>query len=196
MDIIGVPNVMGEVELLASLVEFFKLVGLTKDDVCLSSSPPFLFFSPSLVLISIYFSKVGIRISNRKLLQTLLEIMGITGDQFTSTCIVIDKFDKLPKAEIYEELSKLTIAPANIERLMTFLAERDFEKIGEMVGRESKGVQELVELFGICKSYGFGEWIEFDPKVVRYTERWIGKEKSVISYFNFINTGDWRIIQG
>jgi histidyl-tRNA synthetase len=34
MDIIGVPNVMGEVELLATIVEFCKLVGLTKDDVC------------------------------------------------------------------------------------------------------------------------------------------------------------------
>eukprot|EP00026_Physarum_polycephalum_P008266 Phypoly_transcript_08347.p1 GENE.Phypoly_transcript_08347~~Phypoly_transcript_08347.p1 ORF type:complete len:509 (+),score=90.65 Phypoly_transcript_08347:76-1527(+) len=142
MDIIGVPNVLGEVELLATIVEFCKLVGLTKDDV-------------------------GIRISNRKLLQTLLERMGVTGDQFTSACVAIDKFDKLPKSEFYAELSKLGIAGAQIERLFTFLDAKDLDSIAEMVGREDKGVQELVELFGVCKSYGFGEWIEFDPKIVR-----------------------------
>ena len=94
--------------------------------------------------------------------------MGVTGDQFTSTCIVIDKFDKLPKSEIYEELRKLAIAPTQIERLLTFLEARDFDTIGEMVGRESKGVQELVELFKMCESYGLGQWIQFDPKIVRY----------------------------
>jgi histidyl-tRNA synthetase len=94
--------------------------------------------------------------------------MGVTGDQFTSTCVVIDKFDKLPKSECYEELTKLGIAAPQIERLFTFLAAKDLDSIAEMVRREDKGVQELVELLGMCKSYGFGDWIEFDPKIVRY----------------------------
>lgn len=94
--------------------------------------------------------------------------MGITGEKFTKACIVIDKFDKLPKSEIFDELRKLDVAQEHIERLMAFLGTREFEKVGEMVGKESGGVKEIEELVRMCESYGFGEWVEFDPKIVRY----------------------------
>ena len=76
MDIFGIKGVEAEAELLSSLVSFFTKVGLSSKDV-------------------------GIRISNRKLLQSLLSDAGVQNNQFPQVCVIVDKLNKdLPSLDL------------------------------------------------------------------------------------------------
>ena len=79
VDIWGMRGVEADAELLSVLVHFFRAVGLKSDDLV-------------------------IRISNRKILEEVLGALGITGEVFSKTCIVIDKMDKLSSEVIDKQL--------------------------------------------------------------------------------------------
>ena len=72
VDIWGSDALGADVELLSVLVNFFEGVGLTADDLV-------------------------IKISSRKVLEEVLGSLGISGEAFAATCIVVDKTDKLPE---------------------------------------------------------------------------------------------------
>ncbi|XP_040372791.1 histidine--tRNA ligase, chloroplastic/mitochondrial isoform X4 [Rosa chinensis] len=70
MDIIGVPEVMAEAELISAIVTFFKRLGITASDV-------------------------GFKVSSRKVLQEVLRRYSIPEALFGKVCIIIDKgFDR------------------------------------------------------------------------------------------------------
>ena len=68
MDVVGVEGVEAEAELLAAIVTFFQRVGLSAADV-------------------------GIKVSNRKVLQAVLERCGVAADQLAAVCVVVDKIE-------------------------------------------------------------------------------------------------------
>lgn len=75
MDIVGVPHVNAEVELLAAACDFFKRIGICAD-------------------------AVGIKVNSRAVLETLLAKYGIKKvaggeDTFAKVCVIIDKLDKI-----------------------------------------------------------------------------------------------------
>lgn len=94
--------------------------------------------------------------------------IGVEGEKFLAVCIVVDKFDKLPKEEMQAELLKMEISREDITRIMTFMETRDLEKAVELVGADSEGLKEIRELFALCEAYGFKDWVQFDPKIVRH----------------------------
>merc|ERR1719171_2467223 len=75
LDVWGVSGLTAEVELLSAAVSFMKSVGLTS-------------------------SNVGIKLSTRSVLSELLTSLGVPDDKFASTCVLIDKLDKLPEDEV------------------------------------------------------------------------------------------------
>lgn len=66
MDIIGVPDVTAEAELISSIVAFFKRIGITPADV-------------------------GFKVSSRKVLQEVLRYYSVPENLFGRVCIIIDK---------------------------------------------------------------------------------------------------------
>ncbi len=106
--------------------------------------------------------------SNRKLLQHVFEKFQLYGDSFTSACILIDKLDKLEKSKIYAELQILGISIEQIGQLIQFLDSKTILEAGEKLGKDNAGVVELEEFFNLCNAYGIGDWVTFDPKIVRY----------------------------
>lgn len=75
MDIVGVPEITAEAELLSAIVMFLENVGLTSQDVT-------------------------IKVSSRKVLQAILEQYNVPIDKFSSVCIVVDKLDKMPREKV------------------------------------------------------------------------------------------------
>jgi len=75
MDIVGVPEISAEAELLSAIVAFLERVGLGAADV-------------------------RIRVSSRKVLQAVLARYGVPAENFGAVCIVVDKLDKLPKEKV------------------------------------------------------------------------------------------------
>lgn len=142
MDIIGVPGVEAEAELLSAIVTFFTKLNITSDDV-------------------------GIKVSNRKVLQAVLEKYDIQPDSFAAVCVIVDKLDKLPREEIESELDKAGVPSVAIEGILQALTLQSFDDLEALIGAESGAVAELKQLFALAEGYGIQDWLRFDASVVR-----------------------------
>jgi len=74
MDVWGVSGVEAEAELLSAMVDFFQRVGLSAADV-------------------------GIKVNSRLVISEVLTELGIPEDKFASTCVLVDKLDKVSNQE-------------------------------------------------------------------------------------------------
>ena len=142
VDIWGTNEISADAELISILVTFFKRVGLTEEDLV-------------------------IRMSSRKVLEEVLGSLGITGDTFTQTCIIVDKMDKLPADTVSQQLADLGLEPNAIGTIQSTLGIKDMESLREVLGEDSEAVSALTNLFSALDSYGISEWVEFDASIVR-----------------------------
>ena len=142
VDIWGADGVEADAELISVLVHFFRSVGLSSEDL-------------------------AIRISSRKVLEEVLGSLGISGDGFSKTCIVIDKMDKLPADVIESQLSELGLDQGAISTIQSVLSITDLEELESSLGGESEAVSELKSIFSLSESYGISDWMELDASVVR-----------------------------
>ncbi|KAL6764397.1 hypothetical protein V8C86DRAFT_2475392 [Haematococcus lacustris] len=142
MDIVGVAGVEAEAELLAAITLFFSRIGLSSQDV-------------------------GIKVSNRKVLQAVLSQYNVPQELFAPVCIVVDKIEKLPREQIEKELTTLGVAPDTITGVLAAMSLRSLEQLGDLLGQQSEAVLELRRLFHLAEGYGYADWLVFDPSVVR-----------------------------
>ncbi len=142
VDIWGCAGVEADVELLAVLCTFFGRVGLTPD-------------------------AVGIRVSSRKVLQEVLDSVGVAGEQFAAVCIVVDKLGKLPPAEAAAQLGKLGLDDTAVATIQRVLGLRDLDALAAALGDDSGAVAELRSLWALAEGYGLTEWLDFDGAIVR-----------------------------
>ena len=105
--------------------------------------------------------------SSRKVLEEVLGSLGITGDTFTQTCIIVDKMDKLPADTVSQQLADLGLEANAIGTIQSTLGIKDMESLREVLGEDSEAVSELTNLFSALDSYGISEWVEFDASIVR-----------------------------
>lgn len=142
MDIIGISGVEAEAELLSAIVTFFTRLGITASDV-------------------------GIKISNRKVLQAVLARYSIPDESFAAVCVIVDKIEKLPRSEIENELAALQVPSDAIDGILEALTLKSLDDLEDLVGAESGAVAELKQLFALADGYGFSDWLNFDASVVR-----------------------------
>ena len=142
VDVWGMDGVEADAELLSVLAHFFDSVGLGSEDLV-------------------------IRISSRKVLEEVLGSLGIEGDTFAQTCVIVDKMDKLPADVIEAQLGELGLSPDAISKIRSVLGLTDLEALASALGGGSEAVAELSALFTLCDSYGISDWVAFDASVVR-----------------------------
>ena len=142
VDVWGMDGVEADAELLSVLAHFFDSVGLGSEDLV-------------------------IRISSRKVLEEVLGSLGIEGDTFAQTCVIVDKMDKLPADVIEAQLGELGLSPDAISKIRSVLGLTDLEALASALGGDSEAVVELSALFALCDSYGISDWVAFDASVVR-----------------------------
>ncbi|KAI3721627.1 hypothetical protein L2E82_32644 [Cichorium intybus] len=166
MDIIGVPDVTGEAELISSIVTFFKRIGITSKDV-------------------------GFKISSRKVLQEVLSLYSVPETSFAKACIIIDKMGKIPVEEIKKELKSVELSNEAIEDLLQVLSMKSLTELEEKLGGGGEAVSELKQLFSLAEKFGYSEWIQFDASVVRGLAYYTG-----IVFEGFDREGKLRAICG
>nr|KAJ0220653.1 hypothetical protein LSAT_V11C200096310 [Lactuca sativa] len=166
MDIIGVPDVTGEAELISSIVTFFKRIGITEKDV-------------------------GFKISSRKVLQEVLSFYSVPESLFAKACIIIDKMGKIPMEEIKKELELVELSKDAIEDLLQVLTIKSLTELEEKLGGTGEAVSELKQLFSLAEKFGYSEWIQFDASVVRGLAYYTG-----IVFEGFDREGKLRAICG
>ena len=142
VDIWGTTELSADAELISVIVTFFEELGLTSEDIV-------------------------IRISSRKVLEEVLGSLGVEGDLFAKTCIIVDKMDKLPSEVIEEQLSDLGHSSEVISKIQSVLGIKDIDKLANALEKESAAITELTTLFDLVDSYGMSEWLQFDASIVR-----------------------------
>jgi histidyl-tRNA synthetase len=146
MDIVGLAGVAGEAELIAAQVAFLKRTGLN-----LSENNPDIVW----------------KISNRQVIQYFLEGLGITGDTFAATCVIIDKRDKIGNDATTVELGKLGIDAATSARILDLLNTTGLEQAAAKVPADNPGLVALRELMQLATAYGFAHLLRIDLSVIR-----------------------------
>ena len=142
VDIWGTTELSADAELISVMVTFFEEIGLSSDDVVIS-------------------------ISNRKVLEEVLGSLGVEGDLFAKTCIVVDKMEKLPPDVIEKQLSDLGHSSEVITKIQTVLGIKDMKNLESSLDNSSSAISELNTLFDLIEAYGMSEWVQFDASVVR-----------------------------
>ena len=142
VDIWGTTEISADAELISVLVTFFEEVGLTSGDIV-------------------------IKISSRKVLEEVLGNLGVKGDQFAQTCIIVDKMGKLPSEIIEEQLSELGHSSEVVSSIQSVLGIKDIKSLKKSLEDKSAAVSELNTLFELIDSYGMSDWVEFDASIVR-----------------------------
>jgi len=142
VDIWGTTALSADAELISVIVTFFEEIGLSSDDVVIS-------------------------ISNRKVLEEVLGSLGVEGDLFAKTCIIVDKMDKLSSDVIEKQLSELGHSSEVITKIQTVLGIKDMKNLKSSLDKSSSAILELNTLFDLIEAYGISEWVQFDASVVR-----------------------------
>ncbi|KAF4674292.1 Transcription elongation factor [Perkinsus chesapeaki] len=167
-DIVGIADITAELELLATMVGFFKKVGLTSADV-------------------------GIKVNSRAILQSVLKASGVGADEFAKVCVVVDKIDKVGREEVINLLeTHVGVETTTAERIVDVTAAPSFDEFKEIAGAKCMaGVGDVERLFEFAKSYGFADWLVFDASVVRGLAYYTG-----IVWEAFDRRGELRAIAG
>ncbi|KAK9804465.1 hypothetical protein WJX73_004804 [Symbiochloris irregularis] len=142
MDVVGVPGVEAEVELLTAIAMLLQRLGLGPADV-------------------------AIKVSSRKVLQALLAKYQVPEASFGPVCIVVDKLDKLPAAQVREELGQLQVSPEAIDGILRLTELTSLEEVTALLGSDNEALAELSRLFELAEASGISEFLEFDPSIVR-----------------------------
>ena len=166
VDIWGTTEISADAELISVLVTFFEGIGLTAKDIV-------------------------IRVSSRKVLEEVLGSLGLEGDIFAQTCIIVDKMDKLSSDVIEDQLSDLGHDSKVVTTIQAVLGIKDMSSLKEALNDESVAVSELNLLFDAIDSYGISEWVEFDASIVRGLAYYTG---AVFEAHD--RTGEFRAICG
>ncbi len=164
-DTVGTASMAADAEICAMLCDTLEAVGISRGDYI-------------------------VRVNNRKVLNGVLETMGLSGeDQRAAVLRTIDKFDKVGEAGVRELLGKgrLDASGAYIDgvglgdeqagpvlEFLTSKADDAVETIGNLRGAVGQsrigldGVAELESIAELIAAQGYGpDRVEIDPSVVR-----------------------------
>jgi histidyl-tRNA synthetase len=130
-----------------------------------------------------------VRVNNRKVLNGVLEVMGVSDDQRDAVLRTIDKFDKVGEAGVRELLGKgrldasgayidgVGLSDTQAEPVLAFLTSKGadnavtLENLRAAIGESSigaEGVAELEAIASLLAAQGYGpDRIVIDPSVVR-----------------------------
>ncbi|MEO7714045.1 MAG: histidine--tRNA ligase [Gemmatimonadaceae bacterium] len=169
VDLLGEADVAADAELMACAVDIVRAFGLTSNDVVA-------------------------RVSDRRILQAVLESLGVPPSALAGVYGIIDKLERTPVAVSAEKLTALDVPAEAIERIVT-IANVDFAEVQSRVTSGAAATQ--VEEFGRYMRYvaallgGDESWLRLDLSIVRGLAYYTG-----IVFEVFDRSGEFRAIAG
>ena len=145
VDIMGEADVTADAELLAVAIEVMRGCGLTADDV-------------------------RARVSDRRLLRSILNELGVSEEQSAGVFAVVDKLDRQPREISREKLLGAGMNADAVERLFTALEHSTLDAVEQQFGSAPEVMQALNELrryFACLEALGVLEWVTLDLRIVR-----------------------------
>ena len=149
IDILGEADVIADADCVFVIVDFFRELGLTPE-------------------------QVSVKINSRALLAAILGGRGFAGQTLDQVYAVLDKRDKLPDEAFVEAVEELS--GDDERKKTTLLALGDakgaggLESVRSLVAGDQEGLRhhgELAQTFELLEAMGVGEYCTFDMGVVR-----------------------------
>lgn len=195
-DIVGTPTVAADAEICMMAADSLEKLGIARHDY-------------------------AIRLNNRKILESVLQLIGLAGnEQLDRRLTVLRAMDKLDKfgpegvrlllgkgrldesgdftkgAELKDKeieciLSLLTIEAKTVEETLDTL-----RKIVGQSGQGLEGVGELEEMQTIFAANGYYDCIKIDPSVVRGLEYYTGPVFEAALLFDVLNDDGQKVVFG
>jgi histidyl-tRNA synthetase len=168
VDMVGESDVMADAELLSVAVDIMRALGLTSQDV-------------------------RARVSDRRLLNGLLDHLEVPEPARGAVYAVLDKLERQPREVSLEKLTEAGLAASTVETILGF-GTLDFATVQAQYG-SAPAVRESVERFAAyvahCEALGIGDWLQFDLTIVRGLAYYTG-----IVFELFDAVGEFRAICG
>jgi histidyl-tRNA synthetase len=127
--------------------------------------------------------KVSIKINNRKVLDGIMDAVGIAADKAETVILTIDKLEKIGEDAVKKELEGKGVSVKAVKQLMSVIIAKgtNKEKLTQLqsvvVGSEGKdGLKEIAELL----SYTTGLPVEFDVSLARGLNYYTGSVFEVV----------------
>lgn len=145
VDIVGETSELADAELLGVAVDVMRELRLTPDDV-------------------------RARVSDRQLLNALLDEAGVGGTQRAGVYAILDKYDREAHPVAAEKLAAAGLAPRVVTRVMLLPDLRTVEELRREFGRAAGVAPHLDRLdryFAHLESLGVRAWVDLDLAIVR-----------------------------
>lgn len=162
-----------------------------------------------------------VRVNNRKILDGVLELIGLIGDEYTDKRLTvlraIDKLDKfgvegvkllLGKGRLDEsgDFTKgAELSDDAIEKVIAFISAgganssvtlNNLSRVVNGSERGTEGVNELQEMLALFNAAGYAERVKIDPSVVRGLEYYTGPVFEVELLFDVVNEDGQKVVFG
>jgi histidyl-tRNA synthetase len=149
IDIIGSKEITADIECLCAAVEILETLGV---------------------------ENFKIYVSNRKLIQGILEKLGLRDDEVTRALRIIDKVKKIGIEETRKQLEE--IKKFDVETLIKLLEMKGsvYEKIDkiEKLFPDVDGLEDLKKFFLLALDFGILDYLNFDLSIVRGLDYYTG----------------------
>ena len=145
VDLIGEADVTADAELLAVAIDVMRELGLGGEDVVA-------------------------RVSDRRLLNAVLDAVGVEAAARGGVYAAIDKIERDPRASTEKKLRDAGLDAERIDRLLEVVASRELARVRDAYGSHA-GVAEALERFEEYRRHlvalGIESWVRFDLSIVR-----------------------------
>lgn len=145
VDIIGEADVTADAELLALAVDVIHSFGLTPADV-------------------------RARVSDRRLLQTLLGTVGVPDDALGAVYAVVDRIGREPRESLERKLRDAGLSDSSAEGIFALLRVHEPAELrARYGGRENvdEAIARMLRYHELLEALGVREWVDFDLSIVR-----------------------------
>lgn len=111
-------------------------------------------------------------LSNRKLIDGMLELSGagkLDKDKKNLVVRTLDKWSKLKEKEIEERLQDAGLEAAARQVIASFMTSSSLEDLSDRLPelKDNAGLREISELLSQLQGLGYGDYVEFNPAVIR-----------------------------
>lgn len=146
VDIVGEADVAADAEVLAVALDALRALGLAAEDVVA-------------------------RVSDRRLLERLLLHAGVPADRLIATYAVIDKLGREEEPRLRQRLrEEAGLDAGTIDAVFRIFTHRSFDELAAVYAGVDGLREELDRLavyFSLLDDMGLGEFVTFDPTIVR-----------------------------
>jgi len=145
VDIVGEPTELADAELLCVAIDIMRELGLGADDV-------------------------RARVSDRRLLNSVLDAIGVTEIQRGDVYGVLDKIARQPLGVSREKLAAAALAPAAIDAVLALPGVESLGALRALYGASAEVTADLDRLeryVAYVTALGGGDWLQLDLSIVR-----------------------------